>query len=262
MNARHQELEKRVQALLADPANQEHPLGIALQELWEHMGNHVQRLERITTLSDSYQWMAREREKSLCDRFESQVRRISRIVRISDQYQSMLRDMNARLQEISSRDPLTEAPNRRVLMDRLQLAHAEACNRASSFVIAMLDVDHFKQINDRYGHEAGDRALVMLSELLCSELRDRDICGRWGGEEFLLILPETTLVDARKVLARKLQAVRALHVEAGPDEPPIRLTMSAGLAQYIPGEDMAAMLNRADMALYQAKKKGRDQIAP
>lgn len=257
-----QELEERVQVLLADPANQAHPLGAALQELWEHMGEHVQRLERVTTLSDSYQWMAREREKSLCDRLENQLRRISRIVRISDQYQGMLRDMNARLQEISSRDPLTEAPNRRVLMDRLQLAHTEACSRASTFVIAMLDVDHFKQINDRYGHDAGDRALVMLSELLCSGLRDRDICGRWGGEEFLLVLPETTLADARSVLVRKLQAVRTLHVEAGENEPPIRLTMSAGMAQYIPGETVSAMLNRADMALYQAKKKGRDQIAP
>src|SRR5690606_10481351 len=153
------------------------------------------------------------------------------------------------------------APNRRVLMDRLQLAHTEACKRASTFVIAMLDVDHFKQINDCYGHDAGDRALVMLSELLCSELRDRDVCGRWGGEEFLLILPETTLADARIVLARKLQAVRTLQVET-PDanEPPIRLAMSAGLAQYVPGEAVSAMLNRADMALYQAKKKGRDQI--
>src|SRR5690606_9328811 len=197
-----------------------------------------------------------------CDRFENQVRRISRIVRISDQYQNMLRDMNARLQEISSRDPLTEAPNRRVLMDRLQQAHTEACARANSFVVAMLDVDHFKQINDRYGHDAGDRALVMLSELLCSDLREQDICGRWGGEEFLLILPGTTLADARAVLARKLQTVRTLEIEAGQDAPPIRLTMSAGLAQYIPGEAISATLNRADMALYQAKKKGRDQIAP
>nr|MBF0685198.1 GGDEF domain-containing protein [Pseudomonas sp.] len=228
MNARRQELEQRVQALLADPANQAHPLGTALRELWEHMGEHVQRLERITALSDSYQWMARERERGLCDRFENQVRRISRIVRISDQYQSMLRDMNARLQEISSRDPLTEAPNRRVLMDRLQQAHTEACNRNDSFVIAMLDVDHFKQINDCYGHDVGDRALVMLSELLCSNLRDKDICGRWGGEEFLLILPETTLADARAVLARKLQAVRTLQMEVGEGAPPIRLTMSAG----------------------------------
>lgn len=257
-----QELEERVQVLLADPANLAHPLGAALQELWEHMGEHVQRLERVTALSDSYQWMAREREKSLCDRLENQLRRIGRIVRISDQYQDMLRDMNARLHEISSRDPLTEAPNRRVLMDRLQLAHTDACSRASTFVIAMLDVDHFKQINDRYGHDAGDRTLVMLSELLCSGLRDRDICGRWGGEEFLLILPGTTLADARSVLVRKLQAVRMLHVEAAESEPPIRLTMSAGLAQYIPGETVSAMLNRADMALYQAKKKGRDQIAP
>lgn len=84
-----------------------------------------------------------------------------------------------------------------------------------------------------------------------------------GGEEFLLILPETTLADARAELVRKLQAVRTLHVEtADANEMPIRLSMCAGLAQYIPGEALSALLNRADRALYQAKKKGRDQIAP
>lgn len=262
MKLRRDELESRVQTLLADPRNQEHPLAAALQELWQHMNEHALRLERITALSDSYQSMALERERGLGERLENQLRRISRIVKISDRYQTMLREVNTQLQEASNRDPLTNAPNRRVLMSRLQEAHASnVAGHDTPFVVIMLDVDHFKTINDRYGHEAGDRALVELSGTLCADLRPDDICGRWGGEEFLLLLPQTTLETAHAMIEHKLKAVRNMRIHIG-HYTTIQLTMSAGMAQYLSGEAISSTLSRADAALYQAKEQGRDQIAP
>lgn len=261
MKFRHTELEQRVQDLLADPKNAGHPMAGTLHELWQHMNDHLRRLERVTSLSDSYQSMARERELGLCERMESQLRRISRIVRISDRYQSTLRETNVKLEEASNRDPLTNAPNRRALMDRLRLASAGVSGQQPPFVVAMLDVDHFKAINDLHGHEVGDRVLIELSDLLRADLRPNDICGRWGGEEFLMLLPQTTLQAARGILQAKLDALKERYINTG-NGTQVALTMSIGMAEHLSGESVFSTLNRADAALYLAKKQGRDQIAP
>lgn len=257
----HHELEQRVKALLSTPEHQDHPLAHALEDVWNALNNHLERLERITVLSDSFQAMARERERGLSQRFERQLRRINRIVRISDHYQTMLRELNTHLEEASYRDMLTGVPNRRALMQRLQQEAQRANRTGSGFIVAMIDIDRFKHINDAFGHEMGDQALIDIARTLGDDLREYDTCGRWGGEEFLMILPNTTLTAAHAIVQRKLAAVRRLSFALGQGRAS-QLTVSAGLAQYVPEEALPQTLGRADAALYMAKHRGRDCIAP
>lgn len=159
------------------------------------------------------------------------------------------------LAEIAIRDPLTKAGNRRALrtvLDEVKRMHAQRGTPAS---IVLIDLDHFKAINDAYGHEAGDRILIELVEIIYSRLRNGDGVYRLGGEEFVVVLPETDLEGARRV-AGKLKRTFATQLE-GPGGP---ITVSIGVAQIGPGESVQQWLARTDQALYSAKDKGRDQI--
>lgn len=254
------ELDRRIAELLADPTHAGHPLREALEALWRHTADQMARIERVTQLSDAYQSMAHERELGLCDQFDRQLRRLTRIARISDHYQNMMRDLNTALAETSSRDPLTGLLNRRALMDMIKKEVERAARSGESFVVAMLDVDHFKAVNDRYGHETGDRALVELAGVLGESLREYDMCGRWGGEEFLVMLPNTQPEAAQGVMDRLVSAVRGLVVAAGENDV-LRLTVSIGMAHHQLGETFSETLSRADQALYLAKQDGRDRVA-
>lgn len=253
------DLEQRVSALLADPAHAGHPMHEALGDLWEHTAEVLDRLERITQLSDAFQSMAREREMDVCRRFDRQLRNLQRIVRISDQYQNMMRELNAALKSASIHDELTGLANRRALMEVLKEETERASRHGRRFVLVMLDLDHFKQINDQYGHDVGDRALVGVSGLLHGCLRQYDACGRWGGDEFLLLLPESGVDEAQSMLERFVNQVRALRVPTTDGQ--IGLTVSVGMAQYQAGETFNETLTRADQALYRAKQLGRDCVA-
>ncbi|WMD18739.1 biofilm regulation diguanylate cyclase SiaD [Achromobacter seleniivolatilans] len=253
------ELDRRITELLADPAYAGHPLREALDALWQYTAEQMSRIERVTQLSDAYQSMAHERELGLCDQFDRQLRRLSRIARISDHYQNMMRDLNAALEETSSRDPLTSLLNRRALMEMIKQEVQRASRSGESFVVAMLDVDHFKAVNDQHGHETGDRALVELAGALVQSLREYDLCGRWGGEEFLVLLPNTQPDAAQHVMDRLVGAVRGLAVQASDDV--LRLTVSIGMAHHQLGETFSETLSRADQALYLAKQDGRDRVA-
>ena len=120
-------------------------------------------------------------------------------------------------------------------------------------------MDHFKSVNDRYGHEIGDRALVELAGAMRDSLREYDLCGRWGGEEFLVLLPATPPETAQGVMDRLVGAVRGLAIEVGADV--LRLTVSIGMAYHQLGETFSETLSRADQALYLAKQDGRDRVA-
>jgi diguanylate cyclase (GGDEF)-like protein len=257
MKQRTQELECRVQALLDDPQYAGHPLREALADLTEHLGLQVERIERINTLSDAFQSMAHQRELTLYERFDRQLRRLSKIVSISDRYQSVMHDLNLAVTEASNRDPLTELLNRRALMRRLK----EECDRAiegHGFTVAMLDVDHFKLVNDSYGHETGDRALIELARVMRANVRASDTFGRWGGEEFLVLMPDTPVADARVMLNRLMDVLRLSSIDAG--DHVLRLTISIGLASHRQTESLSDTLRRADAALYHAKQAGRDRL--
>lgn len=256
------ELEAHIQQLLADPQQRQQPLGEALSELWQHYQDLLERLERITRVSDAYQSMARQRELSLAERFDKQLRQLEKVARISDRYQKMMRELNQALKEAAMHDPLTALVNRRPLLERLRAEVERSQSRGHSFCVAMLDIDNFKPINDRYGHDVGDTVLIETSRMMEGEVREYDLCGRWGGEEFLIILPETSVDEAVTIVQRVRDAIAAMRIRAGAEA--LAITISAGIAEYRDGERDADLLNRADGALLQAKRAGRDcqQIAP
>lgn len=252
-----QKLDERIEALLADPAHAGNPLHAALDELWRLHCDHINRLDRITRVSDSFQAMARDRELSLNERFDKQLRQLQKIARISDRYQEMLRDINDALKEASTHDPLTGLANRRLIMDRLREEADRSARYEHVFVVAMVDVDYFKHINDTLGHDAGDRVLVALARCMQDSLREYDLCGRWGGEEFLLLLPQTTLEAALTVVGRVHQAIREQRLEEE-GEAPLSVTASIGVTAHLPGTGFADTLKRADEALLEAKRRGKN----
>lgn len=160
-------------------------------------------------------------------------------------------DHERQLRQIAERDVLTGLYNRRYGEQRLD----ELACAGSTLSALLCDIDHFKSINDRYGHAAGDRALQSCSQALLGSVRQSDICVRWGGEEFLLILPNCSLEKAAWMGARILAAVRGCAAdETG------ALTVSIGMAQLRAGEHPHELLLRADLALYAAKAAGRDRL--
>jgi len=258
MTGKDADLDARVTALLEDPQYEGHPLREALHAMRARMASQLARIEKVTALSDGFQMMARHRELSMADQFDRQLKRLSKIVAISDRYQEVLRDQNQAVIDASYHDALTELLNRRGLSERLRERCDAAVRDARGFCVAMVDVDHFKQVNDTYGHQAGDRALVALGRVMITELPEHGFCGRWGGEEFVIVLDDPDLLAARTVLERLLAAIRDMRVPVGDSS--LALTVSVGVAQHKPGEALALTLNRADIALYDAKQSGRNSL--
>ncbi|WP_374351230.1 biofilm regulation diguanylate cyclase SiaD [Chitinimonas sp.] len=257
MNREERELEAQIEQLLADPQYQGHPLHDALHRLYVQHREHLDRLERIARISDGYQHMARQDAHSLSERYHRQLRQLEKVARISDRYQQMMQDLNQALQEASSRDALTGLANRRLMMERLREETERASRHPHPYVLAMLDVDHFKDINDQHGHDAGDQVLIELSRAMQAALRDYDLCSRWGGEEFLILLPDTVLADARQVVERVRQTIRSLPVDIGSQV--LSVSCSVGLTEHQCGENYSSTINRADAALLAAKRAGRDR---
>lgn len=166
---------------------------------------------------------------------------------------------NAELSRLSLRDPLTGLSNRRALLERLEEALLQADPKTAPLSVALFDLDGFKQINDVHGHAAGDRVLVHLAGLWPPLLPAEAQFGRWGGEEFLLVLPRTPAPVARRIVEGLLEALRTAPVRIG--SAPRAITSSAGLATWRgPAEPVEQLLSRADAALYAAKRAGRDRF--
>ncbi|MBN8726746.1 MAG: biofilm regulation diguanylate cyclase SiaD [Xanthomonadales bacterium] len=258
MNAAAGELDRKIEALLADPAWLDHPLREALAALWERYLAQLHRLDRIASLSDRFQALVRDRDLTRTEQFEKRLRQVEKMTRISDGYQEMMRELNLQLQQASTHDLLTGLPNRRFLAERLKQEAERSRRSGEPLCVALADVDRFKHVNDSWGHEVGDIALRAVAQAMDRALREGDLCGRWGGEEFLVILPATRLDDAMPAAERILDAVRDVRVEGIPAEH--RITISIGVAQWSAQERPEATLARADVALFEAKGNGRDRV--
>ncbi len=167
--------------------------------------------------------------------------------------------MLMRLYRQAHRDSLTGLANRRAIMNHLKREVAYAKSNKSPLTIVLLDLDRFKSVNDQYGHAIGDEVLKHFAEMAIEQSRSEDLVGRFGGEEFLMILTNTALDSAEKIAERFRLACQALHVEV-PNAEPIRFTTSIGVAQLQPGEGVVGLLKRVDDALYAAKGNGRDRV--
>lgn len=152
-------------------------------------------------------------------------------------------------------DMLTGLPNRRRCEQELQEAIARHQRYGEPFTICLWDIDHFKQINDTYGHEGGDQVLRQLARLARNTVRSTDLVGRWGGEEFFLLLPCTRLAEAEQLAERlRLQVMNQIALDHR------AVTASFGLAECHPSNDQVSLLARADAALYEAKSAGRNRV--
>lgn len=156
------------------------------------------------------------------------------------------------------RDPLTNTGNRAALEQVLQREVEVARRRQQPLSLLMLDIDHFKQVNDRYGHSAGDHALKAVASNIKNQLRNIDSLFRYGGEEFLVLLSNTSCTEAALVAERLRLATEKLQCEA--QQEPIVLSISLGCATLRPGESAEVLLERSDSALYKAKANGRNCV--
>lgn len=254
--------ETSIEALLADSAHDGHPLREPLATLYAECQSHLHRLERITSISDHYQTAARELNLTLSERYSKHLRQLEKLVRITDRYQLMMRELNVSLKKASATDALTGIGNRRMVLDQLKSEVERWKRMRRPFTIAIADIDHFKEVNDTYGHEGGDKVLTEIAQILKIGMREYDSCGRWGGEEFLIVLPEAGANASTLIIERLRCAIENSGIEFEGKRVP--LSASFGIAEYSPGETISDMINRADAALYAAKRAGRNrhEIAP
>jgi diguanylate cyclase len=169
--------------------------------------------------------------------------------------EEQLARQNQQLLEMSATDYLTNVFNRRALFDKLDYEMRRKNRHQRPLSVAMLDIDHFKQINDTRGHLMGDRVLTKVAAVIKQTLRNTDIVGRYGGEEFLVILPECNQFDAIRVAEKIRWAVQAVQFEDS-----LRVTISGGVVEFKHNETADQLIEKADQLLYQAKKNGRNRI--
>jgi diguanylate cyclase (GGDEF)-like protein len=171
-----------------------------------------------------------------------------------------VRLMQAELARVAHSDPLTGLPNRRAILTRFQEEASRAARHGQRFALALFDLDHFKQVNDRHGHAIGDDVLKAAASAFAAAKRHEDILARIGGEEFLVIFSSTQSIEGAMEAAERLrQAMARIEVRFG--EQPVRLTVSGGVALYPEdGADWDAIFGVADRRLYAAKNAGRNRI--
>jgi len=160
---------------------------------------------------------------------------------------------------LSLTDELTGLPNRRAFVQRLDQELSRSQRTGQPLAMVLLDIDNFKDINDRYGHNVGDMILGCYAQSMVREFRQHDLLARYGGEEFVLLLPETLSGDARNAMEKLARRIQREPLDAGGtciDLP----TFSAGIACLRPGESATTLINRADKSLYLAKRLGRNRI--
>ncbi|NJN46709.1 MAG: GGDEF domain-containing protein [Candidatus Competibacteraceae bacterium] len=177
---------------------------------------------------------------------------------------SRIRQNNAQINNFKKNaniDTLTGLYNRRWLEEVFKREQRRISNDSSlTLCLIMIDVDHFKRFNDRYGHLAGDKVLERVAATLRSCIRPRDVVVRFGGEEFVVMLPNTLLEAAVFIAERIAKRIRYTQMKFDSTNAPVSITVSAGVAKMLPVDSLNELVNRADSALYEAKRNGRDQV--
>lgn len=186
----------------------------------------------------------------------------AQMTRLNNQLLAMQRELekkNSDLQRLAYHDTLTGLFNRRAILARLNEWLLIIKRYGGRLSVAMLDLDDFKQVNDTFGHRVGDRALADIANLLRRSVRQTDFCGRYGGDEFLMILPQTDVAGAAIMAERMRAAIDGSPMHA-PQANAFKVTASLGAAEYCDGDDEDLLVGRADAALYKAKDNGRNRV--
>ncbi|KTC43545.1 hypothetical protein AO262_12295 [Pseudomonas fluorescens ABAC62] len=211
-------------------------------------------LEGLLGTMDEHQQQRDQREREVAERLKGLAERVANMEQEAHGYREHLEVQRQK----ALIDPLTGLPNRAAWGERLDLEVNAWRQQGNQLSLAILDLDHFKRINDGYGHLAGDKGLKIIASVLRKHLRANDFIARFGGEEFVLLIPDSTLPDALGVGEVLRAAVEAcpFHFKGEP----VTITVSMGVAQFLPGERSDAALKRADEALYRAKAAGRNHV--
>lgn len=177
------------------------------------------------------------------------------LIRDKVELERLVQERTTELQRLASTDALTGLFNRRKFNEELHNEIARAKRYGVQLTLIIFDIDHFKRINDHYGHQVGDSVLQSLATLVLNNIRDTDVLARWGGEEFTILISDNETI-APNTLAEKLREVIAENrfAEVG------TVTCSFGVAEYKTGEDIKAFIKRADVNLYRAKAEGRNRV--
>ncbi|MGZ0714570.1 diguanylate cyclase [Pseudomonas palleroniana] len=211
-------------------------------------------LEGLLGTMDEHQQQRDQREQEVATRLKGLAERVASMEQEAQGYREHLEVQRQK----ALIDPLTGLPNRAAWSERLDHEVNAWHQRGNSLSLAILDLDHFKRINDGYGHLAGDKVLKIIANVLRKRLRPSDFIARFGGEEFVLLMPDSFLADALAVGEVLRAAIEAcpFHFKGEP----VTITVSMGVAQFLPGERSDLALKRADEALYRAKAAGRNQV--
>lgn len=213
-----------------------------------------QRLEGLLQSVSKHQRQRDSSEDEVAERLQGLVKRVAEMEQEAQQFREHIEEQRQK----SLLDPLTGLPNRAAWIERLELEVARRQRYGGQLLLAVLDIDHFKRINDGYGHLAGDRVLKIIAGELNKRLRKTDFMARFGGEEFVLLIPATPLEGGVQLLETLRAAIEAcpFHFKGEP----VTITCSAGIAEFRDGETADAAFERADQALYRAKDAGRNRI--
>lgn len=224
-----------------------------LEGLKQVLENH---LEGLLGTMDEHRKQRDQREQEVALRLQGLADRVASMEHEAQGYREHLEEQRQK----ALVDPLTGLPNRAAWSERLQHEIGQWQQHGNTLLLAMLDLDHFKRINDNYGHLAGDKVLKIIATVLRKRLRGADFIARFGGEEFVLLLPNTPQAAGIKLL----QSLRAA-IEACPFHfkgEPVTITASIGVSAFRVGEHSDVVLKRADQALYRAKDAGRNRVEP
>jgi diguanylate cyclase (GGDEF)-like protein len=183
--------------------------------------------------------------------------RAEKLAAENEQLRTELVNMVRSLDLASRIDGMTGLANRRDIMEKIDRETTRSQRHQHPFTIILINVDKFKQVNDTYGYNAGDDVLVEVSRVLRGCVRNEDICGRWGGEEFLLLLPETSAEDSLPVANKVLESISMTEFKA--NKPGIRITVSVGICEHDPTQTIHECISKANKALILAKQGGRNR---
>jgi diguanylate cyclase len=192
--------------------------------------------------------------------YEELVRLRHDLEELVDERTAELSAANRQLEEMARSDWLTGLPNRRGFLAAVEAEERRSRRSGRPFSVALGDLDHFKRVNDEHGHATGDAVLQAVATAVRGALREQDLVARWGGEELIMLLPETGLAGAVAAAGAVREAVSAVQLAAA-DKRLAPLTISVGVAEHRPDRSLEATIAAADRALYRAKAEGRDRVA-
>ena len=212
------------------------------------------RLEGLLGTMDEHQHQRDQREEEMATRLKGLAERVAHMEQEAQGYREHLEEQRQK----ALVDPLTGLPNRAAWSERLDLEVADWQEKGGHLLMAILDLDHFKRINDSYGHLAGDKVLKIVANELRKRLRSRDFIARFGGEEFVMLVPQTALAGGLQLAESLRAAVEACPFHFKGER--VTITLSVGITAFRPGERSDLVLKRADEALYRAKHLGRNRV--